>query len=254
MTNPVDGIREVWRAAASGEAPRRGLSLGRIVEAAVEIADAYGLAAVSMAHVAEQLGFTTMSLYRHVGSKEELVLHMQDAAMGWPDDVLDPGAADGWRDGLERWARAATAGLRAHPWIMQAIPMFGLPATPNQLAWLDRGLGTMADLPLHEGEKLMIMLLVDSHVLGDMLFRAADSPSTTLAVEPQRYGALLAELLDPERYPSLARVIDAGVFDGAGEEGAEEATAEADPDYDFRLARVLDGIERFVEDRLAGSR
>lgn len=66
----------MWAAHARPDAePEQGLSVGRIVTAAIELADADGLGAVSMARVATRLGFTTMSLYRHVHSKDELVLH-----------------------------------------------------------------------------------------------------------------------------------------------------------------------------------
>src|SRR6516162_2662775 len=62
--------------------PRPGLSLERIVAAAVRLADAEGLAAVSMSRVAAELGAAPMSLYRHVTAKDELLTLMLDAAYG----------------------------------------------------------------------------------------------------------------------------------------------------------------------------
>ena len=74
--------------------PRPALSLPRIVAAAVRVADAEGLDAVSMGRVAAELGTAPMSLYRHVSAKDELLTLMADAAWG---DVPDPGAPDaGW--------------------------------------------------------------------------------------------------------------------------------------------------------------
>ena len=64
--------------------PKPGLSLERIVDAAIGLADAGGLAAVSMARVAAELGFTTMSLYRYVPTKDDLLELMVDAASGLP--------------------------------------------------------------------------------------------------------------------------------------------------------------------------
>ena len=64
--------------------PKPGLSLGRIVEAAVRVADTEGLDAVSMGRVAAELGTAPMSLYRHVSAKEELLTMMVDAAWGRP--------------------------------------------------------------------------------------------------------------------------------------------------------------------------
>src|SRR5262245_28136074 len=89
------------------EAPRRGpkstLTVQDITRAAIEVADADGLAAVSMARVAAHLGNSTMALYRHVRSKDELLLLMWDAAMEDPPEFTEDGD---WRDKLAEWARA----------------------------------------------------------------------------------------------------------------------------------------------------
>src|SRR5260221_11418811 len=79
------------------------LSLDRIVASAIEIADAEGLSALSMARIAKRLGSGTMSLYRHVANKDELQVFMMDAAPG-PPPVINLGRR-GWGQGLERWAR-----------------------------------------------------------------------------------------------------------------------------------------------------
>src|SRR5437773_5889087 len=84
--------------------PKPALSLARIVDAAVRIADTEGLDAVSMGRVAASLDTAPMSLYRHVSSKEELIKLMVDAAWG---DSLGPSlGGEGWRAGLSRWAWA----------------------------------------------------------------------------------------------------------------------------------------------------
>src|SRR5689334_23636464 len=98
----------------------RGLSVELVVAAAVEIADEAGLGAVSMATVAKRCGFTTMSLYRHVASKDELVWRMVDKAVGVAPELT----YDGWRDGLFQWGHALMDRLRAHPWGID-IPING---------------------------------------------------------------------------------------------------------------------------------
>src|SRR6185369_13421325 len=80
-----------------GKGPRPGLSLDRIVAAGVKVAAAEGLGAVSMSRVASELGAATMSLYRYVPAKHELLDLMVDAAMGAPPE---PDPALGWRAGL----------------------------------------------------------------------------------------------------------------------------------------------------------
>ncbi|MEU8250481.1 TetR/AcrR family transcriptional regulator C-terminal domain-containing protein [Nonomuraea sp. NPDC048916] len=78
--NPDHGGELLWR--GSDTEPRPGLSLARIVRAAIEVADAEGLAGLSMRKVADRLGFTTMSLYRHVPGRDQLIDLMRDAVIG----------------------------------------------------------------------------------------------------------------------------------------------------------------------------
>src|SRR6201996_4879259 len=100
--------------------PRPGLSPDAIVGAAVRVADAEGLEAVSMARVAAELGFTTMSLYRHVASKEELLqLMWNGSALGAETLVIE---GDGWRSRLRAWSVIQRDMLDRHPWITQ-MPM-----------------------------------------------------------------------------------------------------------------------------------
>ncbi|HMO11233.1 MAG TPA: helix-turn-helix domain-containing protein, partial [Actinotalea sp.] len=71
------GFGAMWRAPEQGRrGPRPGLTVPQIVQAAIRLADAEGLAAVSMARVAEELGVTTMALYRYVGGEDQLVAAM----------------------------------------------------------------------------------------------------------------------------------------------------------------------------------
>src|SRR5262249_26576635 len=85
--------------AAAAPARKQGLTLLRVVEAAIELAEEGGIAAVSMRSVAQRLGVTAMALYRHVASKDELLVLMRDVALG------DPPALElvegGWRGALD---------------------------------------------------------------------------------------------------------------------------------------------------------
>src|ERR1700754_4826092 len=137
----------------------RGLSVELVVAAAVEIADESGLGAVTMAAVAKRCGFTTMSLYRHVASKEELVRRMLDDTLGTAPALR----ADGWRAGLEQWSRDMLALLERHPWGID-VPITGMLGTHAQLSWLDRALEALDGTDLHEGEKAEIALLLNGYV------------------------------------------------------------------------------------------
>src|SRR4051794_38116894 len=122
--------------------PKRELSIERIVDTAIELADAEGLGAVSMSRIAGELGFTTMSLYRYVTSKDDVLALMQDAVCAVPippdDTLVGAGAAAAagagagpasaehdWREGLRRWSMATIDVMRAHPWFPD-IPISGI--------------------------------------------------------------------------------------------------------------------------------
>ncbi|WP_257450176.1 TetR/AcrR family transcriptional regulator [Archangium lipolyticum] len=218
--------------------PSQALSLERIVAAAIEIADAEGLQALSMAHLAERLGCATMSLYRHVASKEDLLVFMIDAAPGKPP-VIDV-AADGWRGGLERWAWALRSVYYRRPWTLE-VTIGRPPLEPGQLAWLDCGLRTLAGTGLSPNEKLGVILLVLNYVRGEAQLHAGlprtNGHSSWGSREAKAwYGRTLARLIDAERFPALAELSAAGSFEPSadGDDGAA--------DFDFGLARILDGV------------
>ncbi|GII98941.1 TetR family transcriptional regulator [Sediminihabitans luteus] len=155
-------------------APRRGprpaLSTEQITDAAIALADADGLAAVSMARVAESLGVTTMALYRYVANKDELLTLMSDAgATPPPASFLEPG--DHWRTGLERWTIAQLDLMLARPWLAE-LALFTLPVGPHRLAWLDRALAVLAGTGLPAGVQLTVVGLLSQHVLGEARMRA----------------------------------------------------------------------------------
>ncbi len=88
--------------------PKPGLSLERIVEAGVKVAVSEGLGAVSMSRVAAELGASTMSLYRYVAAKDELLALMMDAALGPP--------SPGWSGRCDACAAPASPRARRYPW------------------------------------------------------------------------------------------------------------------------------------------
>jgi AcrR family transcriptional regulator len=228
------GLDVLW---GDDDRPRRarrgGLTVERIVETAVALADEDGLEAVSMARVAERLGFTPMALYRHVRSKDELLVLMQDAAIG-PPPPLDEDVT-GWRPQLERWCLDLLAVVNRHPWWLR-IPASPPAPTPNHMAWLDRGLRAMEDTGLAEADKAAIMLMLNGVVNWEARLTAELSPGDPgdpLMV----YVRVAASLVGDERFPSLSRAVAAGIFEDAS----------PDEDFWFSLQVVLDGIERLVE-------
>src|SRR6201999_3336727 len=159
------GLDLLWGRRARGKrGPRPGLSPDAIVEAAMRLADAEGLEAVSMARVAHELGFTTMSLYRHVASKEELLqLMWNGSALGAEHLVIE---GDDWRSRLRTWAVIQRDMIDRHPWITQ-MPMAAPPAAPNSLHFVERGLETMDGTGLTDTDKIRIIGLLSSYTLSE---------------------------------------------------------------------------------------
>jgi AcrR family transcriptional regulator len=232
------GVALAWGVAANPQrGPKRELSIERIVDAAVEIADAGGLGAVSMSSVSTSLGFTTMSLYRYVSAKDDLVLLMGEAGFGVPPEAIREAA--GWREGLRRWSHEQSAMFSRHPWLLD-IPITGTPMTPNSLAWLDAALEVLADQPLDSEEKLSAVLAVMAQTRWqgtiERGYREAAEASGTAENDLDRAAALmLRDLITAEEFPYLHVILQDGAFDPG-----------PDDPFAFGLDRVLDGIERYI--------
>lgn len=224
--------------------PKRELSIERIVETAIEIADAEGLSAVSMSRVAATLGFTTMSLYRYVTSKDDLILLMQDDAslVAVPDEAHE----HDWREGVTSWVLGIRAAYRQHRWLVD-IPISGAPITPNNLTAVDWFLREVRTLPLSDGEKMSALLLLTSYIRAisaqERDLSAAARNGDPADVTGQNFFESLIELVTPERFPYLAPLLASGGY------VAQPGTApeEDDADFSFGLQRILDGIEHHVD-------
>src|SRR5580700_10469591 len=159
------GLDLLWGRRAPGRrGPKPGLSVDGIVGAAVRVADVEGLEAVSMARVAKELGFTTMSLYRYVTSKDELLQLMWNASAQGAESLVLEG--DDWRSRLRSWAVVQREMMDRHPWITQ-MPMAAPPLAPNSLAFVERGLEAMDGTGLADGDKLRIIGLLSSYTLQE---------------------------------------------------------------------------------------
>jgi AcrR family transcriptional regulator len=219
-----------------------GLSLERIVDAAVRVAASEGLTAVSMNRVATELDASAMSLYRYVAGKDELLVLMADTAYRSSPSPRLP--ADTWRAGLSRWAWDMHRLLREHTWVLK-IPISGPPATPRQVAWLEYGLSCLAGTRLAEPEKLSVMMLLNGFVRSEATVYADFSESFTSAGATSQeamsfYSSLLGKLADPEQFPAFHTALSAGGYDLESGE---------DDEFIFGLERILDGIEKLIDSR-----
>ncbi|MFF1822833.1 TetR/AcrR family transcriptional regulator [Kribbella sp. NPDC058245] len=212
--------------------PKPAVTLAGIAEAAIRIADAEGLDAVSMQRVADELPVTKMALYRYVPGKAELVAVMSDLAMGVPPER--PSLP--WREALYAWSMDLYAGFRRHPWLLLST-IGRRPVGPNELTWMDRGVRALSDTGLDGSEQLDAIVVLVGHV------RTLTLQTTTV---PGRQGlteeAFLSDFAailttHADRFPSLAAATQSAGQDNQG--------------LEFGLQRILDGLELLINARKA---
>jgi AcrR family transcriptional regulator len=201
------GLDVLWGRRGGGtRGPKAELDVDRIVQAAVDIANADGLEAVSMARVAKALGFTTMSLYRHVANKDELLQLMWHAsAQGVYDVEL---AGETWQERLMSWAVVQRQQIEENIWIVQ-LSMAAPPLAPNSLAWVERGFEALDALDASDHLKIRVIGLISQHSLIDARMAFDERRGQELAEAggfESDYLTLLRELADPAVYPHLARM------------------------------------------------
>ena len=232
------GIALAWGVAANPQrGPKREMSVERIVDAAVELADADGIGAVSMAAVAAELGFTPMSLDRYVSAKDDLLLLMEEQAIGLPPEEVRE--QDGWRARLRAYFEAQVHIYLRHPWML-SLPITGSPITPNSSAWLDEALAAMEEAPLNAEERLAAALAVTGHARWCGIVQAgyteqARGTGLSAGEISEREAALYGRVIEADEFPALRRAIDEGVF-----------ASEADP-FRFGVERLLDGVASYID-------
>jgi AcrR family transcriptional regulator len=187
--------RPIWVRPEPGTRRAR-FSREQIAAAALAIADAEGFEAVSMRRIAGQLGAGTMSLYRYISTKDDLVTLMDDALMG---ESLVPEVelpAD-WRAALTMIARQTRAALLRHPWAVVSLQGRGAAGQdgsfgPNGLRHFEQSLAALDGAPLDTAAKLELLTIVDDYVMGSVL-RSGEMQDRNEA-DPQ-YAAAVMEFI-----------------------------------------------------------
>ena len=229
--------------------PKQQLDPRQIAQVAIAIADAEGLGAVSMRRVADELGVGTMSLYTYVPSKAELLDLMLDTTYA---ELAGSATGASWRHRLEALARADWELYRRHPWIL-AVARSRAVLGPNEMDAYEASLATVAGLELTGREMDSTVGLVTAYVRGAALAasEALEAEQTTGQSDRDWWAArepLLARIFDPVRFPAAMAVhADGGYEEPPGDGGYQWKRARED--FEFGLARVLDGIEALVQAR-----
>ena len=158
---------------ARREAAEPELGAAAIVRAAIRIADAEGIDALSMRRVAASLGAGAMSLYRHVPGKDELMLLMRDAVFA--EFPLPASVPASWRAALELTARAQWRLYRRHPWLARTTSLTRPYAGPNQMPYSEWNLRVLGELGLDDGTVFLSHLSLFSYVHGSAASLEAES-------------------------------------------------------------------------------
>jgi len=243
--DPARSIELLWGLQErSKRGPKPKLTLAKITRAAIEIADAEGLDALSMRRVGDNLGVTAMSLYSYVPGKAELLDLMLDAVYAEFTDT--PKSA--WRERLEHVARENWALYLRHPWLLQvaiARPVLG----PNTIAKYDHELRAIEGIGLGDIDMDLIVTALGNYVHGAVraAIEAAQAVQQTGKTDAQwweEHAPLLEKVFDAERFPTATRV---------GAAAGEEYNAPSDPlrAFEFGLRLLLDGIEAHLRNATA---
>jgi AcrR family transcriptional regulator len=233
--------------------PKQALTVDEIVAAAIEVADAEGLGAVSMRKVAERLGKSAMGLYTYVPGKAELVDLMLDTVLGELPTTYPSG--EGWRVAAERCARDGWAFYERHPWVLQ---ISGTRATlgPHELDVYETQLRIFDGLGLSPVEQTRTVGVLASFVRG-----AAKTVSDAWAAEQatglsdddwwNARNPLLNELTAEvwnDRYPVSTRLGEAQAFDQVDrpDDTTPYLVQDALDVFEFGLQRLLDGIAAHI--------
>ena len=207
--------------------PKPALTIARIAEVAVAVADAEGLEAVSMQRVAESLDFTKMSLYRYVAGKAELVAAMTEHAVGEPPDLSR--VRGGWRPRLERWAKLLSTSWEQHPWL-PGVTVGQRVIGPRETGWTEALVAALDDTPLTPAERMDVVSVLSGHLRNTQAIEVAGSQPW----HQTRQTSLVQE--HAERFPSLAEI-------------TRHRARSPRQTREFGLQCLLDGVELRISQR-----
>ncbi len=247
-TNATSGSGDIGRSLellwGTGDRPSRGpkpgLTLDRIVATAVGIADAEGMDAVSMRRLSTELGTGTMSLYRYVPGKAELLDLMLDRVQGEPLDAVGTREPVDWRAAVESMARTHLGLLRRHPWLLkinQARTVLG----PSAVRGLEVSLAGIKGMGLRDAELISVIIAVQSFVVGIARMEAESDEAA------KETGLSHEDFWDGQR-PYLERAMASGEFPLMAAL-SEDAFSTGFDHFEFGLRRLIDGFETLVAER-----
>lgn len=242
--DPARTLALLWRdrAVVPRQGPRPGLSIDAVVAAAIRVADAEGLEAVTMRRVAKALRVVPMTLYTYVPGKAELLDLMLDAVYAAMPRLNTSGQP--WRLRLASIADENRELLENHPWAA-TISTIRPPLGPGMMAKYEHELSAFESLGLDD-------VLMDASLTYLLSFVQAWARAAADARAVQRATAmddsewwttsshLFARVLDESAYPIAVRV-------GSAAGAAHGSAYSPDHAYTFGLERVLAGLSPLID-------
>jgi AcrR family transcriptional regulator len=238
--------QNVWmRPEKPARGPRPSFSRAQLTEAGIRVADAEGLEALTMRRVAAEIGAGTMSLYRYIDGKDDLIDLMVDAvAVEFIPDEME--ITGDWRANLRAMAEHSRAAILRHPWLAPLAA--GRHASgPNRIRLMERALSMLDGLDVGVDQQLAIIGTVTAYVQGYVMSELAEAEARRrTGVDVSEWMAMqapyLMSVLRSGEYPRFARMLaEAGTaFTGAGEQ------------FRYGLECVLEGIARRLPDQSRG--
>jgi AcrR family transcriptional regulator len=242
--DPAKSLELLWRMRREPtRGPKPALTVERIVAAALRIADAEGIGAMSMRRVADELGAGAMTLYRYFPGKGELLDVMLDTVYG----ELPRREVDGdWRAKLDEVARENRELYLRHPWMLQ-VAVSRPPLGPHVMAKYEWELSAIEGIGLTDLEMDATIALVNGYVHGAV--RTAVEARQVI----QRSGMTdkewwlahvphLDQIADTKKFPLAARV-------GTAVGNEYDAPYDSEQAFEFGLARLLDGVAALLSER-----
>jgi AcrR family transcriptional regulator len=224
--------------ARPGPGPKPSLTLDRIVTAAITLADRDGIDGLSMRRVATELGVGTMSLYRYVPGKAELLALMLDRVDS-PDGTATAG--ESWRETITTVARGSYRMYLAHPWLLQVNwtrPVLG----PNSVASLEVCVRGLDGIGLTSRERMAVVTMVDAYVVGQARQRIQyDAVTVQSGLSDEEFWA--------QQYPFLEKAMLSGRYPAMAALDEDAFSLEWEDSFEFGLARLLDGMAVLIEAR-----
>lgn len=218
---PAPGTAQWWSAREARAARRRpradGITVERIVDTAIRLVDDEGLAALTVRRIGEELDTGSASLYRHVASREELVVLMADQVIG---EVALPDPELSGRERMAWLAHELRRVLLDHDQLLPAFiaaPLLG----PNALRGVEVGLVAAIDAGHPPEVATAAVLALIDFVLGTVYF------------DTSRAGQSLAD-------DTVAR-------SATGTSPATGPAPAADAVFTFGLETFLNGLEQHSE-------